>query len=209
MENGTGVKNPKNREKRVSESKNPHFPPPQKGASWVKKSPFLYSAPQGWGGGEMGVFWLRNPLFPILRFLTPVQGGRIRKTKIQPKVFLTEVFGNPLGLWTSAPSGHGCPRQNACCSRILTALTEVWGRDIGANDPRMSAGCPSQKLPLWADFLFLNIRQRHGGVTTWVILCHGSGASLSNQESQSGVDKLTQSSFKALKGVSKRGPFWM
>ena len=37
-------------------------------------------------------------------------------------------------------------------SRILTALTEVLGRDIRANDPRMSAGCPSQKLPLWADF---------------------------------------------------------
>ena len=52
----------------------------------------------------------------------------------------------------SAPSGHGCPRQNARFSRILT---EVLGRDIRANDPRMSAGCPSQKLPLWADFSFL------------------------------------------------------
>ena len=29
------------------------------------------------------------------------------------------------------------------------------GRDIRANDPRMSAGYPSQKLPLWADFSFL------------------------------------------------------
>ena len=76
--------------------------------------------------------------------------------KIQPKVFLTEVFGNPLLMsWTSAPSGHGCPRQNACFSRILTTLTEVLGRDIRANDPPMSAGCPSQKLPLWADFSFL------------------------------------------------------
>ena len=34
-------------------------------------------------------------------------------------------------------------------------LTEVLGRDIRANDPRMSAGCPSQKLPLLADFSFL------------------------------------------------------
>ena len=34
-------------------------------------------------------------------------------------------------------------------SRILTALTEVLGWDIRANDPRMSAGCPSQKLPLF------------------------------------------------------------
>ena len=53
------------------------------------------------------------------------------------------------------PSGHGCPRRHAYVSRILTALTEVLGRDIRANDPRMSAGCPSQKLPLWADFSFL------------------------------------------------------
>ena len=30
------------------------------------------------------------------------------------------------------------------------------GRDIRANDPRTSAGRPSQKLPLWADFPFLN-----------------------------------------------------
>ena len=41
-------------------------------------------------------------------------------------------------------------------SRILTALTEVLGRDIRANAPRMSAGCPPQKLPLWADSSFLN-----------------------------------------------------
>ena len=79
-----------------------------------------------------------------------------REQRIQPKVFLAQVFGNPLGAWTSAPSGHGCPRQNACFSRILTALTEVLGRDIRANDPRMSAGCPSRKLPLWAVFSFLN-----------------------------------------------------
>ena len=37
------------------------------------------------------------------------------RTKIQPKVFSdTEVFEYPLGSWTSAPSGHGCPRPNAC-----------------------------------------------------------------------------------------------
>ena len=35
-------------------------------------------------------------------------------TKIQPKVFLTEVSGNPLGSWTSAPSVHGCARRDAC-----------------------------------------------------------------------------------------------
>ena len=31
-------------------------------------------------------------------------------------------------------------------------------RDIRANDPRMSAGYLSPKLPLWADFSFLKIR---------------------------------------------------
>ena len=46
--------------------------------------------------------------------------------------------------------------QHVCCPRILSALTEVLGWDIRANDPRMSAGYPSQKLPLWADFSLLN-----------------------------------------------------
>ena len=64
----------------------------------------------------------------------------------------TIVFGSPLGSWASAPAGHGCPRPDACFSRILSALPEVLGRDIRANDPRMSAGYPSQKLILWADF---------------------------------------------------------
>ena len=75
--------------------------------------------------------------------------------KIQPKAFVTEVFENPLGSWTSAPSGHGRPRRNTYFSRILRGLTEVLGRDIRANDPRMSAGYPSQKLPLWAALSFL------------------------------------------------------
>ena len=49
------------------------------------------------------------------------------------------------GSWISAP-------KCLFFSRILSALTEVLGRDIRANDPRTSAGYPSQKLPLWADF---------------------------------------------------------
>ena len=95
-------------------------------------------------------------LFPVSGRKGTAGGERKKGTKIQPKVFLTEVFGSPLGSWTSAPSGHGRPRRSACFSRILTALTEVLGRDIRANGPRMSAGCPSQKLPLWADFSFSN-----------------------------------------------------
>ena len=51
------------------------------------------------------------------------------------------------------PSGHACLRRHACFSGTLRALTEVLGRDIRANDPRMSAGYPSQKLSLWAVFI--------------------------------------------------------
>ena len=48
------------------------------------------------------------------RSATRSEKSQTEGTKIQPKVFLTEVCGNPLGSWTSAPSGHGCPRPNAC-----------------------------------------------------------------------------------------------
>ena len=83
-----GVKHPKIGKRWFRSRKNPHFPPPQKRASRVKKTHFY--TPQGklisfdsrrpfLGWREMGVFRLRNPLFPVLGFLTPVQGGRIRK----------------------------------------------------------------------------------------------------------------------------------
>ena len=39
--------------------------------------------------------------------------------------FSDRSFWKSLGLWTSTPSGHGCPRRNACFARILTGLTEV------------------------------------------------------------------------------------
>ena len=64
------------------------------------------------------------------------------------------------------PWGRGRPRLRVMdvraqmlvfFSRISRALTEVSGRDIRANDPRMSVGYPSAKLPLWADFSFLNL----------------------------------------------------
>ena len=102
-----------------------------------------------------------RPLKNIFRTLE--NGHSIRHQSIPPlsagrKVFLTEVFGNPLGSWTSAPSGHGRPRQNACFSRVSRALTEVFARDVRANDPQMSAGYPAQKLPLWADFSLLKKR---------------------------------------------------
>ena len=48
--------------------------------------------------------------------------------------------------------GSWMPAPTCFFSRILTALTEVLGQDLRTNDPRMSAGCLSQKLLLWADF---------------------------------------------------------
>ena len=57
-------------------------------------------------------------------------------TKIQPKVFLTEVFGNPLGSWTSAPSGHGSPRSNA-----------VFFQDFGRRDRNFGLGHPREWPP--------------------------------------------------------------
>ena len=44
-------------------------------------------------------------------------------------------------------------------------MTEVLGRDIRANDPRMSAGYPARKLPLWADFSFLKKGDKIEGKT--------------------------------------------
>ena len=42
-------------------------------------------------------------------------------------------FFTPLGSWTSAPSGHGCPHRNACFSRISRAWPKFLppGRPLG------------------------------------------------------------------------------
>ena len=72
---------PQYRGKRVSETKNPHFPPRQKRAFRVKKSPFSLWRPVLKPGffdlkrpflawGEVGVFRLRNPLFPDFQQFT-------------------------------------------------------------------------------------------------------------------------------------------
>ena len=56
----------------------------QNGNSLGSERPFL-----GWQ--ELGVFGPRNPLVPILWILTPVQCGRIRKTRAS-YLQLSEVF---------------------------------------------------------------------------------------------------------------------
>ena len=67
-------RNPPNPEKRVSESKKKHFPPPQKRVFRVNKSPFsLWCAVKKWGfltqsalslGGKKWVFLMPEPSFP-------------------------------------------------------------------------------------------------------------------------------------------------
>ena len=78
----------------------------------------------------------------ILRSRGKIAGKCSRITKLGNENSAQSFSGlsswKALGSWTSAPSGHGCPLRNACFSRISTALTEVLGRDIRANDPRMS-----------------------------------------------------------------------
>ena len=108
---------------------------------------FLYLLLAGKGGPTFDLTltcWFCTSCFDV--FFDALYKG----AKIQPRVVLTEAFENSLGSWTSAPSGHEYLRRNACFfSRISRALTEVWGRDIRANDPRMSAGHLSPKLPLF------------------------------------------------------------
>ena len=58
------------------ESKNPHFYT----GHHKENGDFLTRSAHFWGWGGMEIFRLRNPLFPILGFLAPVQGGRIRKS---------------------------------------------------------------------------------------------------------------------------------
>ena len=64
-----------------------------------------------------------------------------REPKIQPNIFLTEIFGSPLGSRTSAPSGHGCPLRHACFSRVFanSGSTPIpWSgplREHGLNPP--------------------------------------------------------------------------
>ena len=74
------------------------------------------------------------------------------------------------GSWTSAPSGHGCPRPDACFFQDFEGPDRSLGRDIRADGPWMSVGYPSPKLPLWADFSFLNFGI-HWELLIWNVVC--------------------------------------
>ena len=84
-----------------------------------------------------------------------LNNAQSREQKFSPKFFWPKFL--------KIPSGRGRPRLRVMDVRAqmlvffqdLSALTEVLARDIRAKDPRMSAGYPARKLPLWTDFLFL------------------------------------------------------
>ena len=88
---------------------------------------------------------------------TKAQKGKIGNENsaqsFSDRSFWKSLWVGAFGSWMSAP-------KCLFFFQDLTALTEVLGRDIRANDPRTSAGCPSQKLPLWADFSILKKRTR-------------------------------------------------
>ena len=135
-----------------------------------------------------GVFWLEKSLASLKSLNSleslenarnllcfPQSGGSLktldRERKFSPKFFWPKFL--------EIPWGRGRPRLRVMdirarmlvFSRILTALTEVLGRDIRANGPRMSAGCPSQKLPLWADFSFLTWSSKFSRISRkWTFL---------------------------------------
>ena len=82
--------------------------------------------------------------------------GHAQGTKfcdIQPEVFRPPGFSEP-------PSGHGPPRLRVVGVRgfRLEGLTEVLpqGLEVNPNDPAMSAGYPTRKLPPWAAVAFLS-----------------------------------------------------
>ena len=51
--------------------------------------------------------------------------------------------------WTSAHSGHGCPRPNVFF-KVSRACPKFLTQDVHPNDPRISAGYLSRELSVWA-----------------------------------------------------------
>ena len=109
------------------------------------------------------------------------------KTKSVLRQFLT------FGSWMSAPKCLFFPGFWLPWPKFL-------GRDIRTNGPRMSAGYPSQKLPLWADFSFLT------SVSAWI---YGNEARVSGYplELHEIIAGLICCAIEVL-GVSRCSPFW-
>ena len=76
--------------------------------------------------------------------------------------FSDRSFLNPLGSWTSAPSGHGCPHRNACFSRISRAWPKFLPPDVRRDirvDVRRTSGPKTYSLGCFfvPDFWGLNL----------------------------------------------------
>ena len=72
---------------------------------------------------------LQNPLVLFVRFFGfVVPFCRERKYSARcSKFFWPNLFLPPLGSWTSAPLGHGCPHRNACFFQDFEGLTKRLG----------------------------------------------------------------------------------
>ena len=84
-----------------------------------------------------------------------------RIARIDSGITATKYRSKFCAIWGSGKGVHATNREPYCpdgCN-LLEFLwpTEVFTRDVCANDPWMSAGYPSWKLPLCADFSVLDI----------------------------------------------------
>ena len=90
-------------------------------------------------------------LFRTIRLL-PFSGCHLHSPENSAQSFSDRSFWKPLRVMDIRAFGSWMSAPKCLFFKDLTALTEVLCRGIRANDPPMSAGCPSQKLP---DFSFL------------------------------------------------------
>ena len=64
------------------------------------------------------------------------------------------IFWHPLGSWTSARSGHGCPHPHPYFSKVSRGCPKFLIRDVRANDPKRLRDTWPKKHSLWAAFFF-------------------------------------------------------
>ena len=115
----TGAKNPKIGKRGFRSQKTPISPQPQKRASRVKKSPFLYRAPQGkwdfltrdalfWGGGKWG-FFDSETSFPDFGVFHPCKGQTDSQPNAGNRPFPESAFSGVLRFRVTNPVCFGAP----------------------------------------------------------------------------------------------------